>query len=83
MISIVNAIGYIGMVLLLLGIYLVRNPKRALHSDICILITDALLAVNCWFYGTIPVCIVNAIICILTVWNIKKDLKERSKWKKE
>lgn len=80
---IIDIIGYIGMAFLLIGIALVRKKNYALYSDLCILVGDIGLAINCFYYSAIPACIVNAIIAAMTVFNIRKDLREKKRKKIE
>lgn len=70
------------MFFLILGIIMMRKKDYALWSDICLAGGDVGLAYNCFYYKAIPVFIVNFLIVIITLFNIRKDLKARQEQRK-
>jgi len=73
---IIDLIGYVGMVSLLLGIYVVRREGWAFRSDILLIIGQSGLVINCLYYHAYPAVIANAILVVITAKNIRKDLKK-------
>jgi len=76
---IVDLIGYTGMALILIGVYFVRNKKYTLQSDLALLFGQAGLTVNCFFFGAFPPALLNLVCIVLSLNNVRKDLKERKK----
>lgn len=76
---IIEIIGYIAMLLLVIGVYLIRKKKYAFQCDILLTLGQIGIVINSFYFGALPAAIANAVATVFSLLNIREDLKEREK----